>query len=57
MMLPIEAPKIFRIPISFVRCSAVKMIRPSKPRHEIKMANDAKALEKLLIICSLLYNF
>ena len=32
------APNTFRMPISLVRCSAVNIARPNKPREEIKMA-------------------
>ena len=32
------APSTFRMPISFVLCSATKLAIPNKPKQEIKMA-------------------
>ena len=37
-----EAPNTLRIPISLVRCSAVKVTSPNKPRQEMNMAKKAK---------------
>ena len=51
-----EAPSTLRIPISLVRCSAVNVANPNKPKQEIKIAIMAKQLASLLISCSLLYN-
>lgn len=51
-----EAPNTFRIPISFVRCAAMKVAKPNNPKPIIKMANKAKTLDKLLI-CSSAANF
>src|SRR5580700_9606994 len=39
-----DAPIIFRMPISFVRCSALKAASPNNPRQEIKIANTVKEL-------------
>jgi hypothetical protein len=38
-----EAPITLRMPISFVRCSAVKAARPKWPRQEMKMASERLA--------------
>src|SRR5690606_23536516 len=37
-----EAPMTLRIPISLVRCSAMNVASPNKPRHEIRIDNRAK---------------
>ena len=39
---PPEAPKTFRMPISFVLLSAVYAARPNNPRHDMNMASRAK---------------
>jgi len=41
-MLEMEAPISLRMPISLVRCSAVKVVKPNKPKQEMKMAKKAK---------------
>jgi len=40
--LEIEAPRTFRIPISFIRCSAVKEASPNNPKPVMKMASKEK---------------
>ena len=35
-------PKTFLTPISFMRDSTVNIVNPSSPRHEIKIARNAK---------------
>ena len=47
----IEAPKILRIPISRIRCSAANDTNPNSPRQPIKMAN-VENVEKILPIRS-----
>ena len=37
-----EAPKVFRRPISLVRISIVKIVRPNRPKQEIIMEITAK---------------
>lgn len=37
-ILIVVAPSTFRIPISLVRCSAVKETSPNNPRQEMKIA-------------------
>ena len=37
-----DAPNTLRTPISFVRCAAVKVASPNKPRQEMKIARMAK---------------
>src|SRR6267378_71753 len=39
-----EAPNTFRIPISFVRCTAVYDDNPINPRQEMMMASTVKML-------------
>jgi hypothetical protein len=41
-MLATLAPSTLRTPISFVRCSALNVASPNKPRHEIRMATIVK---------------
>lgn len=41
-MLETEAPKVLRIPISFVRLSVVNEARPKIPRQEMNIAMKAK---------------
>ena len=36
------APSTFLTPISFVRCSALNVAKPNKPRQEIRMAITVK---------------
>ena len=50
------APNTFLIPISLVRCSALNMMRPSKPMQEITMARAEKYLLSLPMMVSLTYN-
>src|SRR5688500_2347566 len=40
-----DEPNTFLIPISFVRCSAVKVARPNNPRHAIKIASAENKLK------------
>jgi hypothetical protein len=47
-----DAPTIFLIPISLVRCSATKEANPNSPRQEIKMARIAKKVESWPILSS-----
>lgn len=42
-----DAPNTLRIPISFVRCSAVKEARPKIPKQLISTASAAKKLDNL----------
>ena len=44
-----EAPITFRIPISFVRCSAVKAARPNSPSPVITIVSPAKRLASVLV--------
>jgi len=44
IMLLTEAPTTLRMPISFIRCSAVKIARPNKPKQEMKMARKEKII-------------
>ena len=37
-MRGMEAPKTFRTPISFVRCSATNVVRPNNPKQAINNA-------------------
>ncbi len=46
------APRTFRTPISFVRCSATKAARPKRPRQEMKMARTVKTAARLPMRCS-----
>ena len=55
--VPTFAPSTFRIPNSFVRCSAVNIASPSKPRQEMNIAKNAKQFDRLCTMDSLLYNF
>src|SRR5882762_910749 len=50
-----DAPMTFRIPISFIRCSAVKVANPNSPRQEMKIATTEKAVKSLPVRCSVLY--
>ena len=52
-MFDAEAPNTLRTPISFVRCSAVNVAKPKRPRQEIKMARNAKMFASLLTTASL----
>lgn len=45
--LDMEAPKTFRIPISFTRCSAINDANPKSPRKLIKIARIANIPESL----------
>jgi hypothetical protein len=47
--LATEAPITLRMPISFVRCSAIKAANPNKPRQVITIANDANMPANRLI--------
>src|SRR5687768_322673 len=42
-----DAPITFRMPISFVRCSATKEANANNPRQEIKMASTAKKVDNV----------
>jgi CCR4-NOT transcriptional regulation complex NOT5 subunit len=41
------APSTFRIPISFVFCSAVNEAKPKIPRHAIKIAKLEKIMKRI----------
>src|SRR5689334_20115387 len=41
-MPPTLAPRTLRTPISLVRCSALNVARPNKPRHDMRMAITVK---------------
>src|SRR5687768_18325235 len=45
--LKIDAPSTFRMPISFVRCSATKEAKPNNPRQLINMASAAKIADNV----------
>ena len=47
-MLVTDAPRTFLMPISFVRCSAVKEDNPNIPRQEINIASSVKMVELLI---------
>ena len=53
--LPTEAPSTFRIPISFLLPSAIKMDKPSNPKLEISKVNKANNPSRLLSLVSLSY--
>ncbi len=55
-MLATLAPNTLRTPISLVRCSAVKVARPKRPRQEIRMAIPEKMLNSRPAFRSALYN-
>src|SRR6185312_5319578 len=42
---PALAPSTFLTPISFARCSAAKVINPSKPRQAIKIARTENVIK------------
>src|SRR5690606_32489662 len=44
-----DAPNTFRMPISFVRCSAVKAANPNRPNPVISIASVAKIVANLLV--------
>ncbi len=50
-----DAPKTFRIPISFVRTSALKVASPNNPRHEMIIASAAKYFDITDTRCSEIY--
>ena len=41
-MPAVLAPRTLRIPISFIRCSTLKVVSPNKPRQDIKIATIVK---------------
>src|SRR5215203_5193095 len=47
VMFLILAPNTFRIPISFVRCSAINAESANKPRQAMIIANTAKLVKML----------
>ena len=47
------APKTFLIPISFVRCSAVKAANPNNPKQAIKMAKAAQTAKNNMHTCTI----
>ncbi len=49
------APKTLRMPISFVRCSAIKVERPNKPRQAIRIASTENISTISPMRCSALY--
>ena len=54
--LATDAPNTLRTPISFVLISAINMDRPSKPRHDIKIAIPANIPKSICWVCSLAYS-
>jgi len=42
-----DAPSTFRMPISFVRRVVLNDDKPNKPRHEIRIASDARQINNL----------
>ena len=46
-ILETEAPNTFLTPISLVRCSAIYVANPNKPRQAIIIANKAKVIATL----------
>src|ERR1700722_13659238 len=51
-----DAPITFLIPISLVRCSALKAARPKRPRQEIMIAITVNELIMRDMMISFLYN-
>ena len=49
-------PKTLRIPISLERRSAVKAVKPSKPKQESRIAKNAKYLDRLATLASAAYS-
>lgn len=56
MILETEAPITFRIPISLVRCSAVKDAKPNIPRHAMDIARMEKIMNSTKNLFSERYN-
>ena len=54
-MLATLAPSTLRTPISFVRCSAVKVARANRPRHETNTVYTANPLNEVIMSRSLWY--
>ncbi|MNT93991.1 hypothetical protein D3C72_2355790 [compost metagenome] len=50
-----DAPRTFRTPISLVRCWAVYVTSPNKPKQAIKSASPEKAVKSLLKLKSASY--
>ena len=49
-MFDTEAPMTFLMPISFVRCSAIKEAKPNKPRHAMNTASIVKLFMSLRVL-------
>src|SRR5215203_3697179 len=54
-ILETDAPRTFRTPISFVRCTVENMASPNNPRHATKMATAAKKPKTFPNNCSFWY--
>ena len=54
--LPVEAPKTFRILISFILCWKAYAIRPNNPMQAIKIAKNLVATYTLIVRSSALYS-
>ena len=52
-----DAPNTFLTPISFLRCSATKDVKPNKPKQEIIIACSVNALESLPTYCIKFFEF
>ena len=52
---PIVAPFTFRIPISFVRCSAIKAAKERSPKQAIRIANTENIETIFLVLSSASY--
>jgi hypothetical protein len=52
MMVRPVAPRIFRIPISLVRCTTEYEARPQSPRQEMNMAILVAVMTSLEVRCS-----
>jgi len=49
---PDVAPNTFRMPISFVRCSATNAAKPNRPIQAIKIATEEKITDTMFVFCS-----
>jgi len=56
IMLNDDAPKTFRMLISFILRSTVNAINPYNPRHEINIASPANICDNTDTFCCLTYN-
>src|SRR5690606_38309313 len=54
-ILKVIAPMTFRMPISLVRCSVSKVVKPNNPKMEINTAKPAKKVKMVLTLASASY--